>query len=118
MPNKPAYPGRDQLDAANMRFRRALARLHREGVRHDPDLLPELERIVREAAETLGRLAADAEAAENTSQRHQAALKAQEDKIRAKLRPAARCGDPRAMQLLRRLDERAARSGRPADDDH
>ncbi|MEW2610241.1 hypothetical protein AB0937_08525 [Streptomyces sp. NPDC047880] len=116
---RPHYPGRDQLDAANTRFRRAVARLYREAGRHDPKLMPEVERIVREAAETLGRLAADAEAAESTSARHQAALKAQEDKIRAQLRPAARRGDPRAAGILARLDQRPSgrRTSAPDDDD-
>jgi hypothetical protein len=114
---RPNYPGRDQLDAANMRFRRAVARLYREAGRHDPKLMPEVERIVREAAEVLGRLAADAEAAENSSTRHQAALKAQEDKLRARLRPAARRGDPRAVDILARLDQRAARRPARASDD-
>jgi hypothetical protein len=114
---RPNYPGRDQLDAANMRFRRAVARLYREAGRHDPKLMPEVERIVREAAETLGRLAVDAEAAENTSARHQAALKAQEDRLRAKLRPAARRGDPRAADILARLDQHASRRPAPVPDD-
>ncbi|MFH9012656.1 hypothetical protein ACH4C6_14860 [Streptomyces sp. NPDC017943] len=116
---RPHYPGRDQLDVANTRFRRAVARLNREAGRHDPKLMPEVERIVREAAETLGRLAADAEAAENTSARHQAALKVQEDKLRAQLRPAARRGDHRAAGILARLDERSSgrRTVAPDDDD-
>ncbi|MFD1660001.1 hypothetical protein ACFSL4_17810 [Streptomyces caeni] len=114
---KPNYPGREQLDAANARFRRAVSRLHREAGRHDPKLMPAVERIVLEAAETLGRLAQDAEAAENTSARHQAVLKAQEDKIRAQLRPAARRGDQRAVSILSRLDQRAARRPGPAPDD-
>ncbi|MGW4021070.1 hypothetical protein [Streptomyces sp. NPDC005009] len=114
---RPNYPGRDQLDTANMRFRRAVTRLYREAGRHDPKLMPEVERIVREAAETLGRLAADAEAAENTSARHQAALKKQEDKLRAKLRPAARRGDLRAVSILARLDQRSARRPGAAPDD-
>ncbi|MGW1363510.1 hypothetical protein ACWCQP_39600 [Streptomyces chartreusis] len=114
---KPGYPGREQLDTANMRFRRAVSRLHREAGRHDPKLMPEVARIVNEAAETLGRLAADAEAAENTSARHQAALKAQEDKLRAQLRPAARRGDVRALSILARLDERTARHTAPEPDD-
>lgn len=110
---RPHYPGREQLDNANMRFRRAVARLHREAGRHDPKLMPEVERIVAEAAETLGRLATDAEAAENTSARHQRALKAQEDRLRAQLRPAARRGDARAVSILARLDERSARGSAP-----
>ncbi|MEV5918944.1 hypothetical protein [Streptomyces sp. NRRL F-5527] len=114
MTNKPAYPGRERLDVANAAFRRAVARLHREAVRHDQALLAPLEALVTEAAETLGRLAADASAAEASSQRHQKALKAQEDKLRATLRRAARRGSPFAEQQLQRLDERAARRG-PAD---
>ncbi len=114
MTAKPAYPGRERLDVANQTFRRAVARLYREATRHDQSLLPTVEAIVTEAAETLGRLAADAMAAESTSQRHQKALKAQEDTLRATLRRAARRGSPFAAQQLQRLDERAARRG-PAD---
>ncbi|ULR50594.1 hypothetical protein [Streptomyces deccanensis] len=117
MTANPQYPGRDQLDTANARFRRAISRLHREAGRHDPKLMPTVERIVREAADTLGRLAADAEAAESTSQRHQTDLKAQEDKLRATLRPAARRGDERAVSILARLDARTARRPGPAPDD-
>jgi hypothetical protein len=115
MTAKPAYPGRERLDVANQTFRRAVARLYREATRHDQSLLPTVEAIVTEAAETLGRLAADAMAAESTSQRHQKALKAQEDTLRATLKRAARRGSPFAAQQLQRLDERAARRGRPAD---
>ncbi|MFF9215508.1 hypothetical protein [Streptomyces viridosporus] len=117
MPNKPAYPGRDQLDTANALFRRNVARAYREATRHDPKLLPDLERVVREAAEHLGRLAQDAQAVHDASSRIRAALKAQEDKTRATLRKAVRRGSPQAADMLRRLDEHAARRGRPADDD-
>lgn len=116
MTAKPQYPGRDQLDTANARFRRAIARLHREAGRHDPKLMSEVERIVREAADTLGRLAQDAEQAEGASTRHQRALKAQEDKTRAILRKAGRRGDQRAVDMLARLDARAARRGPHGDD--
>ena len=84
------YPGRAELDAANMRFRRALSRLHREGARHDPKLLPRLAAIVGEATEHLLRLAGDAEGAENTSERHRKAIKAEQDKARRILGKAAR----------------------------
>ncbi|WP_327662447.1 MULTISPECIES: hypothetical protein [unclassified Streptomyces] len=110
MTSKPAYPGRDQLDTANQRFRRAVARLFREAVRHDDKLLPEVERIVREAAEVLGRLAVEAENAEELSQRHQAATKREEDKMRAALKKLSRNGEnARAAALLEQVEERAAR---------
>jgi hypothetical protein len=73
-PKPKGYPGRPELDAANARFRRALARLHREGSRHDPSLLPQFTEIVGEATEHLLRLAGDAEAAEANSARHRKAL--------------------------------------------
>lgn len=69
-PVRHGYPGRPELDAANMRFRRALARLHKEAARHDPELLPALTEIVGEATEHLLRLAGDAEAAEQGSARN------------------------------------------------
>lgn len=73
-PKPKGYPGRPELDAANARFRRALARLYREGARHDASLLPSLTAIVGEATEHLLRLAGDAEAAENSSTRRRKAL--------------------------------------------
>lgn len=110
------YPGRAELDTANARFRRACSRLHREGVRHDPALIPRLAAIVTEATETLARLAVDAETAENGSVRHQRALKAAEDKMRATLRKGVRQGSPRAAALLVRLDARRAENGPSGDD--
>ena len=113
MANVPNYPGRPALDEANMRFRRALARLYREGARHDPTLIPQLEAVVREATKRLTTLAAKAEQAEGTSARHRAALKKEEDKTRATLRRAVRQGSTRAAAILARLD---AQTG-PADAD-
>ena len=108
MNKRPAYPGRDQLDAANMLFRRNLARAHREAARHDPSLLPDVERIAVEAANVLGRLAEDAQAVYDSSKRVQAGLKAAEDKTRAVLKKAARRGSTQAAAILTRLDERSA----------
>ncbi|MEU8891140.1 hypothetical protein [Streptomyces sp. NPDC048442] len=101
------YPGRPELDAANMRFRRALARLHKEAVRHDPALMPQLAAVIGEATEHLLRLARDAEAAESTSERHRKGLAAEEEKLRRVLRKGARQGNPRMVALLARVDERA-----------
>lgn len=111
----PNYPGRPALDEANMRFRRALARLYREGTRHDPSLIPQLEAVVSEATKRLTTLAVKAEKAEDGSARHRATLKAQEDKLRATLRKSIRQGNPGAAELLARLDARAAEQSRPAD---
>ncbi|MFE9481460.1 hypothetical protein ACFYNM_22990 [Streptomyces spororaveus] len=109
-PDKPGpYPGRAELDSANARFRRAVTRLLKEAVRHDPDLMPALTGIVSEAAEHLDRLAGDAEAAESSSTRNRRELAAAEAKQRRVLVPAARRGDPRAAAMLARLDERARR---------
>ncbi|MEV6752378.1 hypothetical protein [Streptomyces sp. NPDC051214] len=113
----PNYPGRPALDEANMRFRRALARLYREGTRHDPELLPQLEAVVSEATKRLNTLAAKAEKAEDGSARKRAAVKAQEDTFRATLRKGIRRGDARAAEILAQLDARAAGHGRPADAD-
>ncbi|MEU3750581.1 MULTISPECIES: hypothetical protein [Streptomyces] len=73
-PPASGYPGRDRLDGANQHFRRALARLAREGRRHDPTLLAAVERIAMEAAEALERFALAATEAEGNSARHRAAL--------------------------------------------
>lgn len=122
MPNTPTpkpgpYPGRTELDTANARFRRAVSRLHREAARHDPQLLPTLTSIVSEAAEHLQRLASDAEAAENCSARHKAALAAAEEKVRRTRHKGVRAGNPRAADLLARLDDRRSRrSTGPSDD--
>ncbi|TFE49002.1 hypothetical protein E3E14_16685 [Streptomyces sp. ICN441] len=108
MPDTPTrgrpYPGRPELDSANMRFRRALSRLHKEAVRHDPELLPRLAAIVGEATEHLARLAGDAEAAENTSERHRKALALEQEKARRAARVLARRGSPRGAQILSVLD--------------
>lgn len=100
------YPGRERLNAANSCLRRALARLYREAVRHDRELLPRVQQLAGEAAETLERLAAAAEAAEDSSARHQAALKAEREKLERIARKAARTGSPRARQLLERIERR------------
>ncbi|MEU9641514.1 hypothetical protein [Streptomyces sp. NPDC048188] len=112
------YPGRDGLNKAQARARRAFARSFKEGVRFDPALVPEVARLVAEATETLNRVAADAEQLEQSSARHQRALKASEDKVRAQLRKAQRLGGARGRQataMLAQLDARAAAHGRPAD---
>ncbi|MCX4908060.1 hypothetical protein [Streptomyces sp. NBC_00878] len=106
-PKKPAYPGRPALDEANMRFRRGLSRLHREAGRHDPALMPKLTAIVQRATEQLLALAVEAEQAEDSSARHRAGLKKEEDKVRAVLRRGVRRGDARAVSMLERLNERA-----------
>ena len=107
------YPGRPELDAANMRFRRALARLHKEGARHDPKLLADLEAIVGEAVEHLLRLAHDAEAAEDNSQRHVKAVEVAEDGLRRSLAKAGHRGRPGSVALLATLDARQkSRDGR------
>ncbi|MFJ6934464.1 hypothetical protein [Streptomyces sp. NPDC101132] len=113
MPDTPAkrgpYPGRAELDTANARFRRAVTRLLKEAVRHDPELMPSLSEIVTEAAQHLDRLAGAAEVAEGRSVRNRRELAAAEDKMRRVLRPQARRGDQRALALLARLDERQRR---------
>ncbi|MEU8535461.1 hypothetical protein [Streptomyces parvulus] len=117
--NRTTYPGRDDLNKASARARRAFAAVFKEGRRHDPQLLPELARLVAEAAETLNRIASDAEALEQTSARHQRELKRHEDRARANLRKVQRLGGAnadRATRLLARLDAHTAGRGRPADD--
>lgn len=111
MPDTPAqkpqsYPGRRELDAANARFRRAVARAFKEGVRFDKALIPQVAAIVGEATEHLLRLASDAEAAENTSERHKKELAAEEEKLKRALRRGARRGNMQAVRLLARVQER------------
>ncbi|MFH8471976.1 hypothetical protein [Streptomyces sp. NPDC018000] len=67
------YPGREELDAVNMRFRRALARLAREGTK-DPATAAKLAPIIAEAVRTLERLTAKATEAEGNSARNRAAM--------------------------------------------
>jgi hypothetical protein len=76
------YPGRPELDAANARFRKALARLWREGTRHnDPDIRAAVAPITAEAVAVLDRLTDAAVAAEGNSARHRAALAREEAKL-------------------------------------
>jgi hypothetical protein len=76
------YPGRPELDAANARFRKALARLWREGTRHDDaDTRAAVAPITAEAVAVLDRLTDAATAAENNSARHRAALAQEKDKL-------------------------------------
>lgn len=113
---KPAYPGRAELDAANMRFRRAVSRLFREAARHDPSLMPRVAAIVGEATEHLTRLANDAQAAEDSSERHRKALAEADTKMRRTLRKAARQGSAHAARLLARMDDRGTAGGATPDD--
>lgn len=89
------YPGRDQLDDANRHFRRSLARLAREGRRHDPALLADVQRIATAAADTLNRLAKDATEAEGNSTRHRAALAREQQNLDRLARKLARRGGAR-----------------------
>jgi hypothetical protein len=112
----PAYPGRPELDTANARFRRALARLARETRRHDPTLMPRLTAIVGEATEHLHRLAADAEETENSSTRNRKAVADADARLKSSLRRAARRGSPEAARLLARV-ENAPLAGLDSPDD-
>lgn len=114
---KSAYPGRAELDAANARFRRALARASREAARHDSKLIPHLAAIIGEATEHLHRLASDVEAVENSSARHRQGLAAAEEGLKRSLRKAARQGSPEAVRLLARVQERPVTGEGPHGDD-
>jgi hypothetical protein len=91
------YPGRPELDRANARFRRALARLWREGTRHDdPDTRAAVGPIAAEAVAVLDRLTAAATAAEGNSARQRAALAREADKLARLSRKLGRpLGQPR-----------------------
>ncbi|MBT2397231.1 hypothetical protein [Streptomyces sp. ISL-100] len=89
MPDTPAepfirrhrgYPGREQLDAVNMRFRRAVARLAREGAK-DPATAAKLAPIIAEAVEALERLTAQASQAEGSSAGHRGAMEREQAKL-------------------------------------
>ncbi|MGY3202670.1 hypothetical protein [Streptomyces sp. TE5632] len=99
------YPGRDRLDDANRGFRRALASLAREGRRHDPELLPMVERIATEAAGHLERLAKDATEAEGKSTRHRAALAREQENLTRTLRKLSRSNPALAARLARGVAE-------------
>ena len=107
------YPGRDQLDQASMRFRRAVTRLHREGLK-DPVTAAKLGPIITEAVAALDSLAQRAQKAENESARNRAMLAREQEKLERVLRKGARQGSPRAAELLRSFTTR--REGRPGDD--
>ncbi|MFE4409078.1 hypothetical protein [Streptomyces sp. NPDC056821] len=94
-PPASGYPGRDRLDDANRQFRRALARLAKEGRRHDHALLGEVERIAAEAAGTLDRLTRAAIEAEGNSARHRAALAREQQTLDRLARKLARRGGAR-----------------------
>jgi hypothetical protein len=77
-----------------MRFRRAIARLAREG-RTDPDTAAKLPPIVAEAVQTLDRLAAAASEAEGQSARNRAAMEREQAKLDRLQRQMARRGGAR-----------------------
>lgn len=89
---KTPYPGRTELDTANRQFRKAIARLHREALRTNKDLVPVVAAIVQDATDTLTALAQQAE---------QTTL---EEPTRRKLRKAVRGGSARAAMILVKLD--------------
>jgi hypothetical protein len=100
MPGTPrrssGYPGRDQLDAASMQFRRAVARLYREGERGDPETAAKLKPIIERAVWSLEALAGEAERAEQDSARNR---KRTEDAADALERQMKRAGMPVPARL-------------------
>lgn len=95
------YPGRETLDKANAVFRRAVSRAAREGRRHDPTILPQVENLVTEAAGHLERLAQKATEVEGTSSRHRDALERAEADLGRTLRRLARTDPERAARIAR-----------------
>lgn len=87
------YPGRTELDTANRRFRKSIARLHREGLRTNKTLIPVVAAIVEDATTTLDRLAGQAETTTYTEPARRKALQA-----------VRRTGSPRAAEILARLN--------------
>lgn len=88
------YPGREELNEANMRFRAALTQLHREGVR-DPKTAAKLLPLVEEAVQVLERLTTDALVAAGNSERWRAAAAAEAAKAVAVLKPGRKAKLPR-----------------------
>ncbi|WP_405797225.1 hypothetical protein [Streptomyces sp. NBC_01506] len=112
-----SYPDREQLDTANMRFRRALSRLWKESQR-SPDVANQLAPIIAEAARVLSELAGRAEQAEANSARNKADFRKRAQKGSATIRKAIHAAEqrgrepnPRAVEMLARLD------GMTGDDD-
>ncbi|MEU7380943.1 hypothetical protein AB0A91_13210 [Streptomyces sp. NPDC042207] len=99
----PEFDGRDALDAAWARFRKATADLLREGLL-SPDVLPALTPIVKEATTTLTRLTREAHKAAAGSKRRQKARGDREARLRRMLGRAAGQGSPAAERMLRGLD--------------
>jgi aspartokinase len=89
---KTPYPGRTELDTANRQFRKAVARLHREALRTNKDLVPVVAAIVQDATDLLTVLARQAEGVTI------------EEPTRRKLRKAVRGGSTRAAMLLVKMD--------------
>lgn len=88
------YPGRDRLNDANMRFRAALAQLHREGQR-DPDTAGKLLPLVDEAVQTLERLALCAVEAAGNSARWKASAAAEAERALQIVKPGYKPRMPR-----------------------
>lgn len=99
------YPGRDQLDQASMRLRRAVARLHREG-QLDPETAAKLGPIVGAAARSWDELAREAEKAADGSKRNRDRLAKAQAALDRKLARTVRQG--RVPESLRRRAEGSA----------
>ncbi|MFF9861129.1 hypothetical protein [Streptomyces tendae] len=110
-PRERATPieGREELDAAWGRFRKAITDLLREGLR-SPDVLPALTPIVKEATVTLQRLTKEARAATAGSKRKREA--SAEGKLRKALVSASGKGSARAAALLEQLEAERRSRGR------
>ncbi|WUR84505.1 hypothetical protein OG967_39900 [Streptomyces phaeochromogenes] len=104
-PKKPAYPGRPDLDTANMRMRRAFAAAARYAQRKrvPASFLTQLEEIVVKATAEIEACA------------HRAEALYTEEPLRRTAAKAARAGSPRMLALQAKLESHVTGTGGPAD---
>lgn len=98
----PEFQGRDVLDEAWGKFRKAGVDLLREAAR-SPEAMAAHAKITKEAAAVLTRLAVESRKATAESRRKRAV--SAEDRLRRVLRKGVRGGSDAAQRMLQRLDE-------------
>ncbi|MBT2391641.1 hypothetical protein J7E87_19935 [Streptomyces sp. ISL-1] len=114
------YPGRTELDAANARFRRTVAKVFRD---KDPQTSAKAEALVREAAAALDAVTVKANKALEESAVHKAAMARLEAKATRALRGSVRraqargeAPNPTVVRLLERGLGRRPENGPQGDD--
>lgn len=114
------YPGRPELDAANARFRRTVAKVFRD---KDPQTSAKAEALALEAAAALDAVTAKANRALEDSAHHKAAMVKLEAKATRALRTSVRRAEergqapnPAVVRLLERGVGRRPENGPHGDD--